>query len=392
MTSQAQSATDTDKILKKVLPQDGTTFNTAVITFGRFQPPHLGHKKMIEYVYRLSKKEIPSSDDKIVVAKKYIMEHKEEVVKADPSPDKEIITDELKTSGGYNGDPYVFVSRKRSTDDEKRKFYNPTKRSKRVVPTFDSVMEIINKSADELSPAERKEKELIKKTFSNPFDPEDKIKLMKLQYHNYENLHIVDPTYFFEEDDELSANKNIQLGDIVPKLLENNYNRIVIVVGEDRKDAFDFVAKSAQSAIPLAMKTAELVIVAIGRGAEDSDNVVDGLSATKVRKTALNIDDTNYDDPKNNENKEKLMSYLIPTDAPEAIKTQVSALLPLFVRKIHQSYKPLNPPLQGGSKSQSHKKKTHTRKKQTPYNRGYNSQRKSIENRRKRKTRRYKNN
>jgi hypothetical protein len=337
-----------NKIIEKTPPLSLDDGNTAVLTFGRFQPPHLGHKKMIDYVYRLSKKSITPDEidktgsndsSKIIVAKKYIMEYKETVERSDPSPEKINILDALESAGGFEGDSYVFVSRNRSKEEDKKKIYNPGPRSRSKAMTFEGVMELLNKPSSEMDDKEQKLKDKIKKALSNPLDPQDKVKLMKLQYYDYPDLNIVDPTYFFDEDPDLTPNKNIQLNDIVPKLLKNNYNRIVIVVGDDRKDAFDFVAKSAQSSIPPNMKTAELVIVAIGRDL-GGEGFISGLSATKVRLAALNIDVDNYDDPKNDGEKEKLISYLLPQGAPENVEVQLKALLPDLVRKIHEGYKP----------------------------------------------------
>lgn len=381
-----------DKIKKKTPPLSLEAANTAVLTFGRFQPPHLGHKKMIDYVYKLSKKEITPDEidttgsnesSKIIVAKKYIMEYKEEVEKSDPSPEKIDILDTLTTSSGFKGDSYVFVSRNKSKEEDKKKLYNPGPRSRSKAMTFESVMDILNKPSFQMDDKEQKLKEKIKKALSNPLDPQDKIKLMKLQYYDYPDLNIVDPTYFFDEDAELKPGKNIQLGDIVPKLLQNNYNRIVIVVGDDRKDAFDFVAKSAQSAIPPEMKTAELIIVAIGRDL-GGEGFISGLSATKVRLAALNIDIDNYENPKNNEEKDKLLSYLFPENAPENIETEMKELLPSFIRKIHEGYKP-STSMKGGKRKNRKRSGKKTQKKKHGFT-SANAYKKSIENRKKRRT------
>lgn len=329
-----------DRILKKTLSGDDS--NVAIITFGRFQPPHMGHKQMIDVVYKLAKKDINPDDvdvsgadvnnnKKIVVAKKYIMEYKIDVDKADPAPEKINILDELRTSGGFEADPYVFLSRNKTKVDDKNKLFNPPPRSRSKPITFTDVVTLLNKPSSQLSGNDIKLKEKIKTILGNPLDPDDKLKLMKLQYREYPDLKLIDPTYFFEDDSDITPNKNIQIGDIVPKLLQNNYNKIVIVIGIDRQDAFDFVAKSAQKAIPPEMKTAELIIVAIGRDLE-------GTSASKVRLSALNIDTSNYDDPKNDIEKANLISYLIPDDASDEVRENMKQLLPSFVKKIHDGY------------------------------------------------------
>lgn len=389
MEDQPKTAEDSDKIVNKSSIPVTAGDRVAVITFGRFQPPHLGHKKMIDYVYRLSKKQITpdeidmSGDDtsgKIIVAKKYSMKYTAEVERTDPPPKNINILEELRDSGGFEGESYVFLSRNKSKIEDKNKLYNPPARSRAKKMTFDDIITLLNKPSKQLNDVEIKLKEKIKSTLSNPLDPDDKIKLMKLQYYDYADLKIVDPTYFFEEDPELTPNKNIQIGDIVPALFKNNYNKIVIVIGSDRQDAFDFVAKSAQKAIPPEMQTAELIIVAIGRDLEGS-GLISGLSASKVRTASLNIDIDMYDDPKNDDEKERLMSYLIPEDAPDEIKERAKQLLPSFVKKIHDGYKPT--PLSGGK--QKHNKNTR-RKRQNTHN-VIKSYKKSVEYRLTRKAR-----
>jgi hypothetical protein len=363
--------TNTDKILKKDLPV-GDVMNTAVITFGRFQPPHLGHKKMMDYVYRLSKKEVkpeevePSYTDvsgkliedttgKIIVAKRFILERKEEIKRSDPAPSQTSIIQELKLSGGYDGDSYVFVSIKQTVPEEKAKIYNPSSKSRSKKMTYSQVIELLNTPGDKQDVKIQKEIERIKTILSNPIGPLDKLKLMKLQYYNYDGLKIVDPTYFFEEDDELYENKNIQLGDIVPKLLKNNYNRIVIVIGADRQNSFDFVAKSSQEFIPEGMEKVELIIIAVGRDIGGT-GLISSLSATKVRKSLLNIDIDNYDDPKNNDEKDRLHSYLTPQDAPQNVKDGISELLPSLIKKVQEGYKP-DKNMSGGKKKKTHKRR-----------------------------------
>jgi hypothetical protein len=389
MEGQPKTAEDSDRIINKSSIPFTAGDRVAVITFGRFQPPHLGHKKMIDYVYRLSKKQITpdeidmSGDDtsgKIIVAKKYIMKYTAEVERTDPPPKNINILEELRDSGGFEGEPYVFLSRNKSKIEDKNKLYNPPARSRAKKMTFVDIITLLNKPSKQLNDTEIKLKEKIKSTLSNPLDPEDKIKLMKLQYYDYADLKIIDPTYFFEEDPELTPNKNIQIGDIVPALLKNNYNKIVIVIGSDRQDAFDFVAKSAQKAIPPEIQTAELIIVAIGRDLEGS-GLISGLSASKVRTASLNIDIDMYDDPKNDDEKERLMSYLIPEDAPDEIKEKAKQLLPSFVKKIHDGYKPTS--LSGGKQ----KRNKNTRKKRTIETALFKSHKKSVEYRLTRKSR-----
>lgn len=383
METQAKVSEDSDRVLKKTLSSDAD--NVAVITFGRFQPPHLGHKRMIDIVYKLAKKEIRPEDvdvtggdvnnnQKIVVAKKFKMEYKSEIERSDPAPAKINMLEELQTSGGFEGDPYVFLSRNKIKLEDKKKLFTPPPRSRSKPMTFEDIMALLNKPSSQLSSNDAKLKEKIKTILGNPLDPDDKLKLMKLQYNAYPDLKLIDPTYFFEEDSEITPNKNIQIGDIVPKLLQNNYNKIVIVIGIDRQDAFDFVAKSAQKAIPPEMQSAELIIVAIGRDLE-------GTSASKVRLTALNIDIDSYDDPKNDVEKANLTRFLIPEDANDEIKERLRRLLPSFVRKIHEGYKP-SPTQSGGRRRRMTQKKRGHRSKVVVDQR----QKKALNYRLKRKT------
>jgi len=321
-----------DKIALKSVPTTGET-NAAIFTFGRFQPPHLGHSKLIQYVHSISDASLTpfdftesesSNESKITVARQYQLSKDVDGV---PSPNN--IKDSMKRGKGVMGDSYVFVSKSENDSKTKERLY----KNKKMGLTYEKVRDTLNSSNDQVL------KDKIKKTFGNPLTPEDKIRLMRLQYERLGDLRLINTKYCLDEaisEDESCGT----IQSIISRLLNNNYNKIILVLGEDRLKGFEkFLPKTVRESLPDTLNAAELILVGVGRD-ETADDPILSLSASKVRKLALNIDLDNYESAGQIERIETLKRSLIPDDASESVKTKMESLLPEYIMKIQNGYKP----------------------------------------------------
>lgn len=216
----------------------------AVLTFGRFQPPHIGHEVLVRKVY-----------------------------------------DEAQRVGG---DSYVFVSRTKNVNDDVTKFH--LREAKKEA-----------KSASELERDTRVLQNIKHKCLENPLSVSDKIKIMRVQYNNLPEIKLINTEICWDTtmEDNMSYMQKEEfedcrdLGRAIHKLTRMNYSKLIFVFGSDRMPVFRKLSGIVLDKINATRQETGLAILEydfVNLERDESAENVSGMSASKMRRAAIEND------------------------------------------------------------------------------------------------------